>query len=259
MSDTLLMPMESRKRFHFDWVFPALFHPRQTFEKIAAQAGSVWLTPLLILTLAAIGLVLVAGPIKQQIVMNTPPELPPDFQYYSPEMQAQFMQAQAATQSPVFIYVMPALAAIFRVWAGWLLVGGLLHLVLTLLGGRGATSAAMNLVAWSSLPYALLDLVRIAAVLYTKRLIETPGLSGFTPVGVGFFLAFLAVFLAQVDIYLIWQIALLAVGVRVASGLKTSKVVLGVTLVTLLVVVSYAALTGLISSLGGMTIVRPFF
>jgi hypothetical protein len=259
MNDTLLMPMEGRKRFHFDWVFPALFRPRPTFEKIAAQAGSVWLTPLLLLTLAAIALVLLSGPIKQQILMNTPPELPLDFQYYSPEMQAQFMQAQAATQSPVFIYVMPALASIFRVWAGWLLVGGLLHLVLTLLGGRGATSAAMNLVAWSSLPFALRDLVRIISLLVTKRLIEAAGISGFAPPGEGFFPPFLAAFLAQVDIYLIWHIILLAIGVQVASGLKTGKVVLAVSLVILLVVLVYAALNGLITSLGGMAIARPFF
>jgi hypothetical protein len=251
--------MESRKRFHFEWVFPALFHPRPTFEKIAAQAGSVWFTPLLILTLAAVGLVLAAGPVKQQIIMSTPPELPPDFQYYSPEMQAQFMQAQAATQSPVFIYVMPALATVFRVWAGWLLVGGLLHLVLTLLGGRGATSAAMNLVAWSSLPFALRDLVRIVSLLLTKQLIENPGISGFASSGEGFLPAFLAAFLSQVDIYLIWHLILLSIGVRVASGLKTGKVVLGVALVIFLVVLVYAALNALITSLGGMTIVRPFF
>jgi hypothetical protein len=59
-------------------------------------------------------------------------------------MQEQFMQAQQATQGPVFIYALPGFVAVLGVWIGWLLLSGLLHLALTLLGGRSANRNTLN-------------------------------------------------------------------------------------------------------------------
>ena len=36
-------------------------------------------------------------------------------------------------------YVFPAIIAVLRQWVGWLVMGGLLHLMLTMLGGRDNT------------------------------------------------------------------------------------------------------------------------
>ena len=36
---------------------------------------------------------------------------PPDYQYYTPEQQAQYMQAIQSTQGPVFVYVLPSIAS----------------------------------------------------------------------------------------------------------------------------------------------------
>jgi hypothetical protein len=203
--------------------------------------------------------VLVAGSINTAAAQAGQVTLPPDFQYYSPQDQAQFMQAMEATQSPVFMYVFPAVSALLGVWIGWLLVGGLLHLVLTMLGGRGDTMGAMNLVAWSSLPFALRDLVRIVAALATDRVIQAPGLRGFAPAGDSTLIVFLAAFLALVDIYLIWHIILLVIGVRSSDGLSRGKALGGVLLTMLLVIVAQSLLGLLSAKLGGLTIVRPFF
>jgi hypothetical protein len=203
--------------------------------------------------------VLVAGPLKKQAALNSPPELPPNFEYYSPEDQAQFMQALQATQSDVFFFVFPALSAVARVWLGWLIVSGLVYLALTVLGGRGATGSALNLVAWASLPFAVRDLVRIAAMLTTDRLISTPGLAGFAPAGEGGLNLYLAALLALIDLYVIWQIALLTIGVQVASGLRLSKALLGMAAVILFVIAIQALVAYFGSSLSGLTIIRPFF
>jgi hypothetical protein len=177
----------------------------------------------------------------------------------TPEDQAQFQQAMAATQGPVFIYVFPALLAVGGVWIGWLLVSGIIHLALTLLGGRGAPGSAMNLVAWSSLPFAVRSLVRIIAMLFTHQLITRPGLSGFAPQGEGNLAAYLAVFFSLIDIYVIWHIVLLIIGVRAASGLRMGKSVAAVILVILMVLALQALLTFGISRLAGLTVIRPFF
>ncbi|MGH2524088.1 MAG: YIP1 family protein, partial [Anaerolineales bacterium] len=232
MTESASLPLERPRRFHFDWVLPALFRPRQTFAQIAEQAGDVWLTPIAILMALALVAVAVAGPLKQAAA-QTGQTLPPDFEFWTPEQQAQFMQAQAATSGPVFVYVFPAIVSVLGVWVGWLVMVGLLHLVLTLIGGRGSTRTAMNVVAWASLPFAVRELVRIGAMLTTRQLIANPGLSGFAPAGGGAS-AFLAAFLGLIDIYLIWHIVLLVFGVRAGNGLATAKAAGGVLLAMLL-------------------------
>ena len=259
MTETVTFPFKRPRRFHFELAPSALLQPRRAFKTITAQAGSMWLTPLLILTLTAVIQVLVAGSLKQQAALAGGLPLPPDFQYYSPEMQAQFQQAMSATQSPVFIYVFPALLAVSGVWIGWLVVGGLLHLALTLLGGRGATGSVMNIVAWASLPFAVRDIIRAAAMLSTHQLITKPGLSGFAPVADDRLSLYLAALLALVDLYLIWHIALVIVGVRSADGLSTRKIAGAVLSVVLFVVLVQALLAFLASRLGSLTVIRPFF
>lgn len=259
MTEVSIPQPETPPRFQFGWVPDVLFRPRQAFARILSLNTGVWLTPLLILTVTTLIRVLVAGSLNQAAAQLGQPNLPPDFQYYSPQDQAQFMQATQATQGPVFIYIFPAVAALLGVWIGWLLVGGLLHLVLTLLGGRGNTGGALNLVAWASLPFAVRDGVRIIAMLSTHQLIQNPGLSGFAPTGNGGWSAFLAALLALIDLYMIWHILLLVTGVNAGDGISRGKAWGGV-LVTVLLVLSLQALLGFFSAkLGGLTIIRPFF
>lgn len=257
-SEEVLPPLEAPSRIHFDWLPDAFFRPRQAFDRIA-NSGGVWLTPILILSLTAVIAALVAGSIRQATALSGQVNLPPDFQYYSPEQQAQFQQAMAATSSPVFLYVFPALVALSRVWIGWLLVGGLLHLVMTLLGGRGDTGVAMNLVAWAALPFAVRDVVHIIAMLVSKQLIASPGLSGFAPTGDGFGILFLAGIMGSVDIYLIWYSVLLVLGVRLGNGINRFKAISAVFFILILVFSAQAALVAFASQLGGLTIIRPFF
>jgi hypothetical protein len=257
VTDAFPLPIEKPRRLHLDWVLPVLFQPRRIFTKVAAQSQAVWLTPLLILSLTVILQVLAAGQIKQQAALSGQVELPPGFEYSSPEDQAQFQKAMEATQSPTFIYVLQALGAVAGVWVGWLLVGALLHLALTMLGGRG-NWCALNLVAWASLPFAIRALVRATSMLFTHHLISTPGLQGFAPAGDSGLVLYLAAFLALIDIYIVWHIILLVIGVRISSGLSVGKVWAGVLMVIVPVLLLQALLTYLVSRLSNLTIIRPF-
>lgn len=259
MADSTSMTIEPTRRFQPGWITGVLFRPRRVFEAIAAQAHGTWLTPMILLTLTALAQVLIAGWLKQQAALIAGPTLPPDFQYYSPEMQAQFMQAAQATSGPVFVYVFPAVIALGGVWIGWLLVSGLLHLVVTLLGGRGDTGYAFNLVAWCSLPFAIRDLVRAGAMLASRQLISSPGLSGFAAQDPGGEATYLAALLSLVDIYLLWHILLLIVGVRVGNNLSASKAVGGVIFTIVLVTTLQSLLSYGVDRLGALTVVRPFF
>lgn len=259
MTDVLNPISEASNPLHLDWVIDVIFRPRVTIPKITSSSRNVWFTPLLILTLVTVLSVLVAAPIKKQAAEMGGLQLPDNFQYFSPEQQAQFQQAAQATQGPVFIYVFPVLLGTARVWLGWLIVGGLLHLVLTLLGGRGNTGTTMNLVAWVALPFAIREIVRIIYMLGSGQIVSGAGLSGFAPVADTNLNVYLGNMLAQVDLYLFWHIALLVLGIRAANGLPKGKAWVGV-LITLFIVLSGQALFGLAGTLfDNLNIIRPFF
>jgi hypothetical protein len=246
------------RRFRFDLVLPVLFKPRTAFREINAHASRSWLTPLLIVTLAALLLVVVGGPLRKAAAEAEAMNLPPEFQYYTPEQQAQITQGRAATSSPTFIYVFPALGAVLKVWIGWLAVGATLHLFLTFLGSRGTMASMMNLVAWAGLPFAVRDVVRSAYTMIAHRLIQGPGLSGLIPSGAEGGALFAAGVLGLIDLYLIWHIALLVVASRseVDPGNRRA---LGSVLATQVIAILLQALPAFAAaSLGNLTVVRPF-
>ncbi len=234
-------------------------HPRQAFQNISRQSKSLWITPLLILTCLVLANTLVSGRVKNQAALSGEISYPPDFQYYTPEQQAQYMQAIQSTQSPVFVYVLPALGSLLGVWISWLILGGILHLVTTLLGGRGSTVISMNIVAWASLPLAVRALVQIIYMLAAHKLIGSPGLSGFSPAGDSGLVLFTSHVLELIDIYIVWQVILLVVGVRISTALSPSKSILGVLVVFILIVALQAGLAYASSLLGNLSITRPFF
>jgi hypothetical protein len=169
------------------------------------------------------------------------------------------MQAQAAASGPVFLYVFPSILSALSVWVGWLIVVGLLHLVFTLLGARSSTRTAMNLVAWAGLPFAVRDLVRIGYMVATRQLVGHPGLSGFAPGDGGTVSLFLAELLKSFDLYLVWHMLLLVLGVRVAETLPAGKAWGGV-LITIVIVLLLQALPGFATAqFSGLSIIRPFF
>jgi hypothetical protein len=221
---------------------------------MVSESRSTWLTPMLLLSVTAILVVLVAGYLKSRAAMMGEITLPPDWEFWTPEMQNNYMQAQQATQGPVFNYVMPMVGSLTGLWVGWLLLAGLLHFGSTLLGGRGSMQSALNIVAWASLPFAVRDILRIIFMLATGHAIVSPGLSGFmtTP-------GFVAQLLTRLDIFMIWHIILLVIGFTLTDGLPRGKAVTGVVVVMLLVLLAQAGLGALTSSFGGLAVQRPFF
>jgi hypothetical protein len=249
----------NNKRFYINWVPQVIFRPRRAFQRISSYTTATWITPLLVLSCLIVINTLVSGRFKNQAAMMGEVSYPPDYQYYTPEQQAQYTQAIQSTQGPVFVYVLPAIASLLGVWIGWLILGGILHLVTTLLGGRGSTAISMNIVAWGSLPIAVRALVQILYMLLSKNLISNPGLSGFSPTGDSGWVLFIGQLLRLIDIYVIWQILLLILGIRMSTALSTTKSASGVILTVVIILAIQAGVFYLASLLGNLTITRPFF
>lgn len=242
------------RRIDFSRLFAVLRHPTGAFTEMIAEARATWLTPMLVLSLTATLVVLVSGYLRSQSTMMGEVPLPPDWQYWSPEMQNDYMQAQQADQGTAFVYILPLVGALTAVWLGWVLVAGLLHLGSTLLGGRGSMQNALNVVAWASLPFALRDILRIIFMLSVGHIIVSPGLSGFVANP-----GFLSQVLARVDLFWIWHVILLVIGLAIADGLPRTKAFVGVAAVLLLVLSAQAGVGSLIFGIGGgQSASRPF-
>ena len=250
----ITLEQQPPRGFVFSRVRDLFVRPRSVFQTMSSETRATWGTPLLILTTTAILVVIVAGYLKSHATMMGEVQLPPDWQYWTPEMQNNYMQAQQATQGPVFMYIMPTVSLLLGLWLGWLLLAALLHFGSTLLGGRGSMQGALNIVAWASLPFAVRDMLRIVFMVSVGHGIASPGLSGFASTA-----GFVSHILTRVDIFLGWQMILLAVGFSITDGLSRPKAVTGVVIVILLVLLAQAGLGALSARLGGTAIQRPFF
>ena len=214
--------------------------------------------PILLLLVATIAHALLAGSINAAARAGGEVVLPPNSEFWTPEQQAQFLQAATATNNPTFNYVLPALGAVLGVLLMWLVVSWLLHLVLTLLGGRGTSQGAINVVAWASLPFVVRAVVQIVAMLLTDGLVTGGGLSGFAPSGEGSLNVFLASLLGQIDLYFIWHVILVYLGARLSSRLPRSKTWLAVLIVFALVMAVRALPDVILARFGYLTIIQPF-
>jgi len=249
----------SSRRFLFKRLLQILYKPGQVFDWVASESGRVWSIPLLALTVATLLRVIVSGWLQARAAMLGEIPLPPDWIYYTPEMQDQYMQAAQATSSPVFVYVLPGIIGLAAIWLGWLIVSSMLHLAFTLAGGRGSNLASLNVVAWAGVPFSLREALRVIYLLIVRQPIASAGLSGFVSVTEGGGALFLSGLLALTDIFLIWHVILLIAGSKrteAVSGQKAAVVALIVILLVLAVQAGFAYLGGM---LGGMMISRPFY
>jgi len=137
----------------------------------------------------------------------------------------------------------------------WLLVGGLTSLFSLAFGGSSHSLMALNIAAWASIPIGVRNLMQIVYYLASGAAIQSPGLSGFVSnTSDNTLLLFSQFLLARVDIYLFWQIALLAIGVGIWGGLARKKAVV-IAVVVILVVILLQSLVGLgVNLLGNVNI-----
>lgn len=247
----------SRNSLHFDWLWQMLIRPGKTLARILEVPKANWQTPLLCLAVAGIVEVIVAGPIKKAAI-ELGSNLPPGFEYYSPDQQQQFMQAQASQTSALFLYVFPIIGALLGIWISWFLLRSFLHLSLTLAGSRGKNILSGNLTAWASVPLIFRSIVHIVYMLASGSAITARGLSGMVTAANGGG-QFASALLALVDIYLVWQVVLILIGSEKISGLPRLKA-WGASLAAVVVLLLLQALPAFIGAqLSGLSMTRMFF
>ena len=243
----------TKPRFQFSRISEVLLQPQHTFSILVAE-NTGWQFPMLALSISSTLVIIISGFLKARAASMGEVTLPPDWQWWTPDMQNNYMQAQQSMQGPVFNYVIPLVGALLGLWLGWLILGALLHFGSTLFGGRGSMQSALTITAWASLPFLVRDGLRIVYLLITQHPIQSPGLSGFTSNA-----AFVSQMLSRLDLFYIWSIFLLIIGFSITDNMPRNKSISNVLIVSILLLLVQSGIGSLLSGLSGLAVQRPFF
>jgi len=240
-------------------VWGMIVRPRATLETLRERGGKVWWLPALLAVLFIVLPVVVAGPITARQAREAVQAAQEQFaSEASAGDEAQMEQAMSIAASPLITVVFPAVGGVFGQIVGWLAWAGVLYLGGMALGGRSTFGQMFRMVVWAWLPYVVRGLLQTVYILASGQTIANPGLSGLVlenrpiremvvaPPSPGQTL--LAALLSRVDLFLIWNLILLVIGVTVVTRLPRRKAVL----VTLGVWVLLTAVSLLPALVGGL-------
>ena len=223
-----------------------IVRPRVTLEYLKERGGRAWWVPALLAALLLVVPILVVAPITAQqtreAILATQEQME---EQQGAELSAeQRDQMTSIAASPLITVVFPVAAGVVGLVVGWLVWSGGLYLVGMALGGRSTFGGMLRMVVWTWIPYVLRGLLQTVYILATGQVVANPGLSGlvqdssrvgemtFASPGLGQML--LAGFLSRIDLFLVWNLALLVTGVMVVTRLPRRKAVLATLVVWLL-------------------------
>ncbi len=261
--------VSQKKMRLFRLLWGIIARPRATFRYLNESGRRSWWLPALIAVIFVILPIIVASPIQARLVREAVAEAQAIMsETLSPEQRQQMELAQQSAASPLVITVFPSITGILGLVVGWLVWSGALYLVGMAAGGHTSFGALFRMVIWAWVPHALRGLLQTLYILFTGQLIAHPGLSGLvadnrsvseivkTPPTTGQLLA--SAFLARIDLFLLWNLALLVIGTMVVtrlSGRKATALVLGLWLLITLIALAPTLFSGLLmaqfTSFGG--------
>jgi len=218
-----------------------IVRPRTTLEYLREHGGKTWWLPALLAAAMIILPVVVAAPITARVARESFLAAQEQMgeqldREMSEEDRAQMEQAMSITASPLITVVFPALGSVIGQVVGWLAWAGALYLAALALGGRSTFRQMFRMVLWAWLPYVLRGLLQTIYILASGQLIANPGLSGLVqgqtsaeemmiaPPGPG--QTVLIAFLSRMDLFLVWNLVLLVIGVMVVTRLPRRKATL---------------------------------
>ncbi|MBN1874541.1 MAG: YIP1 family protein [Anaerolineae bacterium] len=243
------------KRNVLGLVAEVFVRPKMTFAYLKDNHKRSWWLPAILSLLLSIAPVFVVS----QIQSATSFPMEPEMSGYNGavEVRAGMMEAgmMDAPSQPVSsapnLFQLAGTA--LDVPLGWLVWGGTLYLASVFLGRSSSFGQMFRLAVWTWLPYALRGLVQTIYIFASGEPIVNAGLSGFVidkrissiiPPGPGQLA--LANVLGRVDIYTIWHLFLVSVGLMAFTNLTRRR-----SLSTAFVIWAVLALLGVVPAIFG--------
>lgn len=201
-----------------------LRRPRAALPRLAQAPGWRWLWPMLVLALvtAAIGFTRARQPAAVDVAAMSGTDVPPGVVVMGSPVTSAEAAPIAPPSSPV-LAVLAAVAALVGVVVGMLLATAVLHLFGTVFGGQQSFGQMLTVVSWAHLPVILGSLLRLAHGLGFGFDASGAGLSGLVEND-----NVLGPFLAQIELWTLWLVALLFIGMRTVSRVTRGRAVLAV-------------------------------
>lgn len=204
-------------------IFGLIDRPRTTFQAIAARPHwTVWLIPLFIFIMCLAVLLVVEAPYQMELARQ------------QAEQQLATVpagQAEAARSMLETTLSLPFMLGTGLTFGAAALVIGILaqavclYFAALVLGGEASFGAIFRITLWSRFPVTLGVLVRAGFTAASQQMIHYPGLSFL--VGTGDFFRDsqnpLYVLFSQLDLFWLWQVLLLVIGLTAAARLGKSK------------------------------------
>jgi hypothetical protein len=195
--------------------------PAVTMSYVGKKPGWAWVTPALLVLVGLAVFSVVTAPLTSELALRQAQQQMASL----PPQQAE----QAAAQ--VERFTSPPVMATFSIVGGlvalaviWLLGAGVLYFLGLIAGGEANFGQSFAILTWSWLPYALRNLVLAAYVAYRGQLISQ-GLSFLVATGDQTKDAanWLYVLLSQFDLFYLWHLILVIVGLAVVGRFSKTK------------------------------------
>jgi len=222
----------------FGWID----QPKKTLRYVIKEPRwPLWLAPVLIILVATIIVTVVSAPLLSELSRQQAEEQMQAQMASIPEEQAEQVRSTMDTfTSPLFVGAMGIAFTVLGLILTWLFRGALLFFIGYLLGTDNRYIQMVTLVLWAWLPFALRDLVQAIYVLLNGQLAINKGLSFLVASGDQAQNAgnLLYGFLGQIDVFLVWHLLLVGIGIAVSTRSTSTK--------TALATLSYWVVTALI-------------
>ncbi len=234
----------------FGWID----QPKKTLRYVIKEPRwPLWLAPVLIILVAAIIVTVVSAPLLSEMSREQAEEqIRGQMAGVSGEQEEQMERALETFTSPLFLALTGIAFTVLGLILTWLFRGALLFFIGYFLGTDNRYIQMVTLVLWAWLPFALRDLVQAIYVLLNGQLAINRGLSFLVASGDQAQNAgnLLYGFLGQIDIFLVWHLLLVGIGIAVSTRSTTTKTALatiGYWIVTALIGLSPALLQMLVT------------
>jgi hypothetical protein len=231
-----------------------LFRPRATFAEIfgeMAQPGKAWLLiALLALLLAGASAALNTSAIMQRASAFIPGASEQTVTIQGSEVQSSQPVSEGSIpvqeggpppQTSALAVVGGSVGTLVAIVAGWfvwavgLLLGG------TLTGGRSTFGNVFKMVVLAATPLIVRSLVQVGALAAGSQPVLNPGFAGFVPIEAGALNILLRSLLGSLDVFQLWNLALLVIGTSVVSRMAARKAVVLVLVIGIIIVLLSSA------------------
>ncbi len=209
-----------------------LIRPKATFAYLKDNHKRVWWLPAILIVLLTLAPLFVgsrqssldAGPVMGEAMLSSSKGVIVE----SKAMPG--MEAPLTTSTSSATGILSLVMTVLGTPVAWLVWGGSLYLASVFLGRSSSFGQMFRLAVWTWLPYGIRGLVQTVYILVTGNAIANAGLSGFvvdksvqSVISPGPGQLALASILGRVDIYMLWHLLLVSVGLMAFTNLTRKK------------------------------------